>query len=339
MQTALADDSVTEIHVIQDMAFTDSIDSSKVIEVEPDVTLTVGGYQTTVSGTIVNNGTIRVTSSGKCTWKAVTSGSGKLVAANVKWGEYQTYVDYGCVPEAMMENCQINIVKDLSVRPTVSLPENMQVGDTIAPTVTNLIDGVDIANVFKYTWKNGNSSQVYNGAATPTLTAKGTLKLNLAAKKPYVMCSSSGSYGSIDASGTVAAKLLDVVYVDAANGKDSNMGDSTAAAVKNLGTAADKMKDGGTIVLCGDYSGSMAYIEKNVTIRSAGENPVKLALSDFSGLMVAGGVNVTLDHIDLAGTYRIRLRKRNRQDDGIPSLYRGDDAYQWECAVWLCDTE
>ena len=43
MQTALADDSVTEIHVIQDMAFTDSIDSSKVIEVEPDVTLTVGG--------------------------------------------------------------------------------------------------------------------------------------------------------------------------------------------------------------------------------------------------------------------------------------------------------
>ena len=121
MQTALADDSVTEIHVIQDMAFTDSIDSSKVIEVEPDVTLTVGGYQTTVSGTIVNNGTIRVTSSGKCTWKAATSGSGKLVAANVKWGEYQTYVDYGCVPESMMENCQINIVKDLSVRPTVSL--------------------------------------------------------------------------------------------------------------------------------------------------------------------------------------------------------------------------
>ncbi len=302
MQTALSDDSVTEIHVIQDMAFTDSIDSSKVIEVEPDVTLTVGGYQTTVSGTIVNNGTIRVTSSGKCTWKAATSGSGKLVAANVKWGEYQTYVDYGCVPEAMMENCQINIVKDLSVRPTVSLPENMQVGDMITPTVTNLIDGVDIVKVFKYTWKNGNSSQVYNGAATPTLTAKGTLKLNLAAKKPYVMCSSSGSYGSIDASGTVAAKLLDVVYVDAANGKDSNMGDSTAAAVKNLGTAADKMKDGGTIVLCGDYSGSMAYIEKNVTIRSAGENPVKLALSDFSGLMIAGGVNVTLDHIDLAGT-------------------------------------
>lgn len=80
-----------------------------------------------------------MTSSGKCTWKAATSGSGKLVAANVKWGEYQTYVDYGCVPESMMENCQINIVKDLSVRPTVSLPENMQVGDTITPTVTNLI--------------------------------------------------------------------------------------------------------------------------------------------------------------------------------------------------------
>ena len=42
------------------------------------------------------------------------------------------------------------------------------------------------------------------------------------------------------------------------------------------------MKDGGTIVLCGDYSGSMAYIEKNVTIRSAGENTVKAgAVSSF----------------------------------------------------------
>ena len=302
MKTALADDSVTEIHVTKDMSFTDSLDSNKVIVVEPDVTLTVGGYQTTVSGTIVNNGTIRVTSSSKCTWKAATSGSGKLVAANIRWGEYQTYVDYGCVPESMMENCRINIVKDVSVQPTVSLPETMQVGDTITPTVTNLIDSVDIAKVFKYTWKNGNSSQVYNGAANPTLTAKGTLKLNLAAKKPYVMCSPSGNYGSIDASGTVTERLLDQVYVDPANGNDSNMGDSSSAAVKTISKAVDKVTDSGTIVLCGDYSGSMAYIEKSVTIRSTGENTVKLALTGFDGLMIAEKLSVTLDHIDLAGT-------------------------------------
>lgn len=302
MTAALADSSVTAIHVTGDMSFRDSLNGSKVIEVEPGVTLTIGGYQTTVSGTIVNNGTIRVTSSSQCTWKAATSGSGKLVAANSRWEEYQTYVDYGCVPESMMENCQINIVKDISVQPTVSLPEKMQVGDTITPTVTNLIDGVDIAKVFKYTWKNGNSSQVYNGAVNPTLTAKGTLKLNLAAKKPYVMCSTSGSYGSIDASGTVEAKILDVVYVDTSNGNNSNIGDNASTAVKTIGTAVDKVKDGGTIVLCGDYSGSMAYIEKNVTIRSAGENTVKLALSDFSGLMIGENLSVTLNHIDLAGT-------------------------------------
>lgn len=82
MTAALADSSVTAIHVVKDMSFTNSLNGSKVIEVEPGVTLTIGGYQTTVSGTIVNNGTIRVTSSNKCTWKATTSGSGKLVAAN-----------------------------------------------------------------------------------------------------------------------------------------------------------------------------------------------------------------------------------------------------------------
>ena len=163
LTAALADDSIKEIHVTGDMTFTGSLNASKLIEVEPGVTLTIGGNQTTVSGTIVNNGTIKVTSRSQCIWKATTSGNGKLVAANQKWGEYQTYVDYGCVPESMMENCKINIVKDISVQPTVSLPENMQVGDTITPTVTNLIDGVDMAKVFQYTWKNGNSSVVYNG--------------------------------------------------------------------------------------------------------------------------------------------------------------------------------
>lgn len=299
---ALADDSIKEIYVTGDMTFTVSLNASKLIEVEPGVTLTIGGNQTTVSGTIVNNGTIKVTSRSQCIWKATTSGNGKLVAANQKWGEYQTYVDYGCVPESMMENCKINIVKDISVQPTVSLPENMQVGDTITPTVTNLIDGVDMAKVFQYTWKNGNSSVVYNGSANPTLTAKGTLKLNLAAKNPYVMCSASGTYGSIDVSGTVKEKTLDVVYVDSTNGSDSNIGDGASTALKNISTAVDKVNAGGRIVLCGDYSRTMAYIEKNVTIGSNSEDTVKLALSGFDGLMIAGGVSVTLDHIDMAGT-------------------------------------
>ena len=38
-------------------------------------------------------------------------------------GDTQTYVDYGCAPENMLENCRINIVDDISKKPTVSLPE------------------------------------------------------------------------------------------------------------------------------------------------------------------------------------------------------------------------
>ena len=93
LTAALADDSIKEIHVTGDMTFTVSLNASKLIEVEPGVTLTIGGNQTTVSGTIVNNGTIKVTSRSQCIWKATTSGNGKLVAANQKWDEYQTYVD------------------------------------------------------------------------------------------------------------------------------------------------------------------------------------------------------------------------------------------------------
>ena len=70
----------------------------------------------------------------------------------------------------------------------------------------------------------------------------------------------------------------------------------------SISTAVDKVNAGGRIVLCGDYSRTMAYIEKNVTIGSNSENTVKLALSGFDGLMIAGGVSVTLDHIDMAGT-------------------------------------
>ena len=39
---------------------------------------------------------------------------------------------------------RINLLKDLSVTPTVSLPDSMQTGDTITPIFTNIIDGVDI---------------------------------------------------------------------------------------------------------------------------------------------------------------------------------------------------
>ena len=263
LEAALANNDVNIIYITDSFKYTDSVDTGdKKIVVNKGVTLTIGGYTTEITGTFENNGTITITSGNKCIWKAQTTGSGKIVADNQKFGEYQTYVDYGCVPDAMLEgsNCRINIVKDVSIQPTVSLPSDMKVGYTITPTVTNLIDGVEISKVFQYKWKDGNSNQIYDGAAKPTLTKAGTLKLNLAAKKPYIMRSASGSYGSIDATGTVQKLTLHTVYVDAFKGSNSNIGNATTAPLKTISKAVDEVADGGTIILLSDATSSVLLI-------------------------------------------------------------------------------
>lgn len=263
------DNSITEIDIIADFTYNGSIATGdKKIVVNEGVTLTIGGSKTKITGKFENNGTITITSSYECIWKAQTTGSGKIVAKNQKWGEYQTYVDYGCVPEENLTNCRINIVKDIDKEPTVILPETMTVGDTITPTVTNLIDGVDISKVFTYKWKDRDSSQIYNGAAKPTLTEAGTLKLNLAAKAPYVMRFASGLYGSLDATGTVQKLTLNTVYVNANSGNNNNIGNTKAAPMKTIGKAIDKVNDGGTIILLSDYTSTALSFDKNVTIKS-----------------------------------------------------------------------
>ena len=267
MKAALANNDVNIIYITDSFKYTDSIATGeKTLVVNEGVTLETTASQ--ISGTIVNNGTIKITGSGQCIWTAQTTGEGKIVAENQKWGEYQTYVDYGCVPEENLTNCRINIVKDVSIQPTVSLPSDMKVGDTITPTVTNLIEGVEISKVFRYKWKDGNSSQIYDGAAQPTLTKAGTLKLTLAAKKPYIMRSASGSYGSIDATGTVQKLTLDKVYVDTVNGSNSNIGNATIAPLKTISKAVDEVEDGGTIILLSDATSSVLSFDKNVTITS-----------------------------------------------------------------------
>ena len=304
-KAALNDAGVAEIHIIGDFKYNDSLESDKTIQINEGVTLTLGGYKTTVSGTIINNGTITVTSSDQCVWTAQTSGTGKLVATNKMWGEYQTYVDYGCVPDAMLEgsNCRINIVKNLSVRPTVSLPDNMHVGDTITPAVTNLIDGVDLTQVFKFTWKDGNSNQIYNGAASPILTKTGTLKLSVATKNPYVMRSSSGAYGSIDTTGTVTKKVFNTLYVDAVNGSNSNLGDTAATPLKTLYAALDAIADNGTIVLLGSCSATDMIFDKNVTVKSAEGQKYTLSLIRA---YVKNGIALTFDTVELSDAQYLR---------------------------------
>lgn len=270
LKAALANNDVNIIYITDSFKYTDSIATGeKTLVVNEGVTLTIGGSRTKITGKFENNGTITITSSYECIWKAQTTGEGKIVVNNQKWDEYQTYVDYGCVPDAMLEgsNCRINIVKDVSIQPTVSLPSDMKVGDTITPTFTNIVNGVDLENAFKFKWEN-NGNTVYNGAVSPTLTKKGTLKLTVSVKKPYVMRSSSGSYGISDVSGTVKEVLLDTVYVDTVNGNNSNIGNTTTAPMKTIGKAIDKVNDGGTIILLSDYTDGILTFNKNVTIKS-----------------------------------------------------------------------
>lgn len=297
LNAALSNVSVTEIHIIADMTYNDPLVASKPVQVNEDVTLTLNDYDTTVSGTIINNGTIRVKSGWKCLWKAETSGSGKLIGGTDSWGDPSTYVDYGCVPETMLDGCRINIVKNISQSVTAALPDPMQTGDTIKVTFSNLIESVDPAKVFNFVWKNGSSSIIYDGQATPTLTQSGTLKLSLTPKKPYVMCTSFGTNGSLDAQGTVTQKRLGTVYVDQSNGNDSNLGDTAAQPVKSIDKALDKITDDGQIVLLSNYSGRIVF-RKSVTVKCEDGNAFTLTSS--SPNYVSDGVTVTLEKLNFS---------------------------------------
>lgn len=298
LKAALANNDVNIIYITDSFKYTDSIATGeKTLVVNEGVTLETTASQ--ISGTIVNNGTIKITGSGQCIWTAQTTGTGKIVAENQRWGDYQTYVRYGCVPEENLTNCQINILDDTDIMPTVSLPNSMTVGDTITPTVTNLIDGVDISKVFKYTWKDGNSSQIYDGAAKPTLTEAGTLKLNLAAKKPYIMLSATGSYGSIDTEGTVQKLTLHTVYVDTVNGSNSNIGNATIAPLKTISKAVDEVEDGGTIILLSDATSGVLSFDKDVTIKSAEGQKYKVqATYTYIKTYIKDNVTATFESVD-----------------------------------------
>lgn len=297
LEAALANNDVNIIYITDSFKYTDSIATGeKTLVVNEDVTLTIGGSKTKITGKFENNGTITITSSFECIWKAQTTGTGKIVADNQKWGEYQTYVDYGCVPDAMLEgsNCRINIVKDVSIQPTVSLPSDMKVGDTITPTFTNIVNGVDLENAFKFKWEN-NGNTVYNGAVSPTLTKKGTLKLTVSVKKPYVMRSSSGSYGISDVSGTVKEVLLDTVYVSSSGDDNTNIGNTTTAPLKTISKAVGEVENGGTIILLSDATSSVLSFDKNVTIKSAEGQKYKVQATNT---YIKDNVTATFESVD-----------------------------------------
>lgn len=173
----------------------------------------------------------------------------------------------------------------------------MQTGDTINVTFSNLIESVDPAKVFNFVWKDGSSFTIYDGQATPTLTKPGALKLSLTPKKPYVMCTSNGTMGSLDAQGTVTQKMLDTIYVDQSNGNDSNLGDTAAQPVKSIEKALDKITDDGQIVLLSDYRGRIVF-NKSVTVKCEDGNA--FALTSSSPNYVSDGVTVTLEKLNFS---------------------------------------
>ena len=297
-KNALNNNDATKIHITGDIRYSDSLNSSKTIYIDNGATLTLSAPNATVSGTIVNNGTIKVTSKRRCLWKATTTGTGKLVGGTDSWNSPSTYVDYGCVPDTMLEgsNCLINIVKDITKAPVASLPTSMQTGNTINVTVSNLIDHVDLSKVFNFKWMDGSSFEIYNNATTPTLTKAGKLKLTLQPKTGYIMLTSSGYNSSLGAEGTVKQKTVNTVYVDSTNGNDSNLGDSQTAPLKTMREAMKTVSEKGTIVLLSNYDSNILF-DKSVTVKSADENKATLTLDPG---YVSDGVTVTLENLNFA---------------------------------------
>ena len=328
LKAALANDAIDTINITKNFTYAGSLETNKKIVVKRDITfkwsaayqyifktdlleieedgkfnISASSFmsQAIVEGRVTNNGNIEVTTgtNGECLWGASADGKGTFSST------VNTYISYGTVPNAMLKgqtagsNYKINVVKDLSELPTVSLPKNMIVGDTIKVTVTNLIDGVNLGDAFTFKWTNGSSFERYGGAAEPTLTEAGTLKLSLSAKRPYaIRIKGYTQRGTFDTSGTVAKREYELLYVDQLNGDDTNLGTTKDAPLKDLYKAAENIQAGGTIILLGDYSGGAGF-EKNVTVKSADESKYKLGSTRFYSWTKSKDVTVTLENIEL----------------------------------------
>ena len=320
LRAALKNDAVQTINIEGSFTYTYEVETDKKIVIKNGAVFKWSAYQDTfrvtdmliengavfqispfdfmsraiVAGTITNQGDIQVTSArGECFFTAAVKGTGTFSQTTD-----QTYISYGAVPDAMITGSgyRINLLKNMSVQPTVSLPDSMQTGDTITPIFTNIIDGVDLSKAFTYKWNNG-SYDIYNGAPSPTLTKSGTLKLTVSPKKPYIMrTSTSSSPGSLDAKGTVQKKQYDVIYVDPANGNDNNLGGTKETSMKNITGAMNNLTENGTIVLLGDYS-SYTVIDKSVTIKSEDGKQYSFATTLA---MNADNLRVTLDSVKLS---------------------------------------
>lgn len=174
----------------------------------------------------------------------------------------------------------------------------------VTPTVSNLIDGVNVTEVFDITWDNppNTTSLSHEPYYKIPLNMSGKkLQVSVTCKPGYALVTSSGTRGTIDSEVYVVnASDNSTLYVDSKNGSNTNTG-TEKSPLETLTYALDNIADNGTIILLGDYdskndSMSKYYFYNNVTIKGGGAE--KSAIIANKQMNIKDGVTVTFDNID-----------------------------------------
>lgn len=277
-----------------------------------------------VYGTVENNGNIEVQSeTGNCYWHAPTTGDGTFI------GTARTYVDYGTfAKDKIPTNAKVNLMKDVTQTWSVIVALNQEElvpGNTVTPTVSNLIDGVNVTEVFDITWDNppNTTSLSHEPYYKIPLNMSGKkLQVSVTCKPGYALVTSSGTRGTIDSEVYVVnASDNSTLYVDSKNGSNTNTG-TEKSPLETLTYALDNIADNGTIILLGDYdskndSMSKYYFYNNVTIKGGGAE--KSTIIANKQMNIKDGVTVTFDNIDF-GTKFFWITKLNSSSSGTGNL-------------------
>lgn len=318
--------------------YTGDLNTDKTIVINPSYTLTVSSandFQTGnliisdgatlkvvatsvswpahVYGTVENNGTILMTkqtdNGGSIYWHAKTTGTG---ICSTETCNKTVCIDYGAIPSEMFNasstNYKINIIKDTSKNATFTMKEaDLIPGNAITATIDNLVDGINLDEVFKFQWKGNSSTLSSESTCQIPLNMSGkkiTVTASIKSGSPYVMLDSSSNIKTSISqwSGTVVTFTYTTLYVDMINGNDNNAG-TEDQPLKTLYKAIDNIEAGGTIYLIGDYDattdGEYVYsFLENITIKGSGAE--KSTLTTWKETYIGDGVTVTFDNIDFA---------------------------------------
>lgn len=351
-EQALNDEEVSEMHISGNLIYKSELNTDKTIVIDSGSVLTwnmkTGNFEAGllvingkfvvqtqnsvvsrlhVYGTVENNGEIEAPTGGNCYWHAATTGDGSFV------GMDRTYVDYGTLPEAMIPDvCKINLIKDITqtYNTYVTLDESkLSPGNTVTPQVSNLIDGVNVAEVFDIEWENPPSTSPLSNEPSYTIPVSmggEKLRVSVTCKPGYAFVSTSGTRGTITSEDYEFQKIdLDIIYVDGVNGSNSNIG-SIDEPVQTLIYALSNINDNGTIIMLNDYNSEIDKmywftIVKNVTIKGYGSEKINIEFED--DVFVTDGKTLTFENIDF-GSSAVFFYKYNTSYQGEGNITFND---------------